>query len=66
MAKLTRNGVVGLELTREDVCDLIGSVGAVTAKAQCREVNCDVIDALADVDEKLKSIYNEITKIIEE
>ena len=66
MAKeLTRTGVVGLELTREDVCDLIGKVGAVGAKAACREVNCDVIDALADVEQKLKEVYNQITEVLE-
>ena len=67
MAKeLTRNGIVGLELTREDVCDLIGRVGAVGAKAACREANCDVVDALAEVEQKLKEVYNLITEIIEE
>lgn len=47
MANLTRVGTVGLELTREEVCNLIGAVGAVIAKAQCREVNCDVLGSLA-------------------
>lgn len=66
MAKeLSRVGAVGLELTREDVCDLIGKVGAVGAKAACREVNCDVLDSLADIEQKLKEVYNQITNIIE-
>lgn len=67
MAKdLTRNGIVGLELTREDVCDIIGKVGAVGAKAACREVNCDVVDALAEVEQKLKKVCNQITEILNE
>lgn len=67
MAKeLTRVGVVGLELTREEICDLIGNIGAVGAKAACREANCDVIDALADAEEKIKLAYNLITEILEE
>lgn len=66
MADLTRTGVVGLELTREEVCNLIADVGAVGAKAACREVNCDVLDSLADVEQKLKEVYNQITEILNE
>ena len=67
MAKdLTRTGVVGLELTREEVCNLIADVGAVEAKAACREVNCDVLDSLADVKQKLKEVCNQITEILNE
>jgi len=66
MAKqLTRTGVVGLELTREEVVDLICKVGAVGSKAQSREVNCDIIDSLANVEESLKRVYNDITEILE-
>lgn len=66
MAKeLTRNGVVGLELTREEVIDLENKVYATMRKAQCREVNCDVIDMLNEVSTKLSVIDAEITKILE-
>ena len=66
MAKeLTRNGVVGLELTREEVIDLSYKVKAVLRKAQCREVNCDIIDALDEVCNKLGDIDHNITEIIE-
>ena len=66
MAKqLTRTGVVGLELTREEVVDLICKVSAVGSKAQCREVNCDIIDSLADIELSLKMVYNNITEILD-
>jgi hypothetical protein len=66
MAKeLTRNGVVGLELTREEVIDLSYQVKAVLRKAQCREVNCDVIDELDEVCKALASIDDMITEILD-
>ena len=66
MAKeLTRNGVVGLELTREEVIDLSYRAKAVLRKAQCREVNCDIIDALDEVCAKLGDIDHDITEILE-
>lgn len=67
MAKiLTRTGIVGLELTREEVIDLRARVKAVVRKAQCREVNCDVIDELDNVDTLLLNIDNIITEILED
>ena len=63
--ELTRNGIVGLELTREEVIDLIAKVSALKNKAQCREVNCDVIDMLAEVSDNLNDIEYELTRIIE-
>jgi hypothetical protein len=66
MAKeLTRNGVVGLELTREEVIDLKFKTQALERKASCREVNCDVLDLLADVVVKLNNIEDMITDILE-
>lgn len=66
MAKeLTRNGVVGLELTREEVIDLKFKTQALKRKASCREVNCDVLDLLADVVVKLNNIEDMITNILE-
>ena len=66
MAKeLTRNGVVGLELTREEVIDLGFKADALVRKAQCREVNQDVLDLIQDVVEKLTEADNLITNILE-
>lgn len=62
--ELTRNGVVGLELTREEVIDLSYRVRALMRKAQCREVNCDIIDMVDDVRSQLEAIDYEITKIL--
>ena len=67
MAKeLNRVGAVGLELTREDVIDLIYKVKAVKRKAQCREVNCDIIDELATIVKSLNQIDAEITAVLDD
>jgi len=66
MAKeLTRNGVVGLELTREEVIDLGFKADALVRKAQCREINQGVLDLIQDVVEKLTEADNLITNILE-
>lgn len=65
MAELTRNGVVGLELTREEVAELQYKVDALGRKAQCREVNQDVIELLSDVSRKLYDVDTLITDILE-
>ena len=65
MAKLTRNGVVGLELTREEVIDVKESLRAVMRKAQCREVNCEIIDSISSVVSELGKIDRKITEILE-
>lgn len=66
MAKeLTRSGVVGLELTREEVIDLKYKIQALERKAQCREVNCEVVDLISDVFVKLVNIECQITAILE-
>ena len=66
MAKeLTRTGVVGLELTREEVIDLLYAARALENKAACREVNCDVIDALHEVSGNIGAIYTTLTEILE-
>jgi len=66
MAKLTRNGVVGLELTREEVVDVIAAIDGIVRKAQCREVNSDVIDILDEARGILERADIEITQILEE
>jgi len=66
MAKLTRNGVVGLELTREEIVDAIANIDAIVRKAQCREVNSDVIDILDEARGILDRADSEITQILED
>jgi hypothetical protein len=66
MTKLTRVGTKGLELTREEVIDLVYKVQGIIRKAQCREVNCDIIDMLDKVSSELCVIDAEITEILDE
>ena len=66
MAKLTRNGVVGLALTREEIADAIANIDAIVRKAQCREVNSDVIDILDEARGVLDRADSEITQILED
>ena len=63
--ELTRTGVVGLELTREEVIDLQYKIGALEKKAACREVNCDILDLIDDVVARLVNIETRITLILE-
>jgi hypothetical protein len=49
MAELTLNGTKGLEMTREEVIDLGFKADALVRKAQCREVNQDVLDLIRNV-----------------
>jgi hypothetical protein len=67
MAKeLSRVGAVGLELTREEVIEIEHLVNAVERKAQCREVNGDVLEKLMEVSNMLDSIDNMITDILDD
>ena len=54
----------GLLKTREEVVDIQFAVAALMRKAQCRQVNCDVIDMLEKARRELVSIENELTIII--
>ena len=65
MAELTLNGTKGLELTREEVIDLGFKADALVRKAQCREVNQDVLELIQDAVEKFTEIDNLITNILE-
>lgn len=65
MADLTLNGTKGLELTREEAIDLGFKVYALVYKAQCREVNEDIIDLIRDASEKLDEAVGIITEILE-
>jgi len=66
MANLTRVGTKGLELTREEVIDLGFKADALVRKAQCREVNQDVLDLIQDAVEKFTDADKLITEILEE
>lgn len=66
MAKeLTRTGVVGLELTREEIIDVAHKLRAIERKAACREVNCDILGKLAVASNYLDEIDDNITEILE-
>ena len=66
MAKeLTRVGVAGLELTREEIADAMGAVDAIIRKAQCREVNQIVLDQLSNAREYLDMADSSLTGILE-
>lgn len=65
MEELTLNGTRGLEMTREEVIDLGFKADALVRKAQCREVNQDVLDLIQDVVEKLTEADNLITSILD-
>lgn len=65
MAKLTRVGTKGLELTREEVIDLAHEVQGIIRKAQCREVNCEILCMLDKVSSELSAIDAEITDILD-
>ena len=64
MEKLTRAGIAGLELTREEVIDLYASVDALARKAQCREVNGDILDALEKISNGLKILDDNISELL--
>ena len=66
MAKeLTRTGVVGLELTREEVNDILGEVKSLIRKAQCREVNEIVLNQLYHIEDELDAVDSALTGILE-
>lgn len=62
--ELTRTGIVGLELTREELADVRGCLSSLIRKAQCRAVNCDVIDLLGVAANTLEKVDIELTGII--
>ena len=66
MAKeLTRTGVVGLELTREEVIDLKFKIDALERKAACREVHGDILTSLDKIASELNALDLVITDILE-
>lgn len=64
--ELTRVGIVGLELTREEIIDIKESLRAVMRKAQCREVNDEIIDSISSVVNELGKIDRKITTELDE
>ena len=53
-----------MKQTREEIIELRYKVAAVLRKAQCREVNCEIIDWLDRIEKDLESMDNVITDII--
>ena len=53
-----------MKKTREDIIELRYKVSAVLRKAQCRAVNCDIIDRIAIIEKDLETLDEDITKII--
>ena len=53
-----------MKKTREEIIELRAQVGAVMRKAQCRAVDCDIIDRLAIIEKDLDTLDEDITKII--
>lgn len=64
--ELTRVGIVGLELTREEIIDIKESLRAVMRKAQCREVNEEIIDSISSAVNELGKIDRNITTKLDE
>ena len=53
-----------MEKTREEIIELRCSVEATMRKAQCRAVNCDVIDTLASIARELDELDGYMTELI--
>lgn len=57
-------GADGLRQTREDVIDIKCDLSALIRKAQCRQVNSDIIDNLDCVMKALRHIESDLTDLI--
>ena len=53
-----------MKQTREEIIELRYKVAAVLRKAQCREVNCEIIDRLAKIEKELACMDDVMTDII--
>lgn len=53
-----------MKQTREEIIELRYKVAAVLRKAQCRAVNCEIIDALAKIENELEVLDDKMTEII--
>ena len=53
-----------MEQTREDIIDLKCMTEAVLRKAQCRAVDCDIIDALALIAKTFLALDDRLTEMI--
>ena len=56
----------GLIATREEVIGLSYSVLALKRKAQCRQVNCDIIEQLERAAYILQTIDDNITELLDD
>lgn len=50
--------------TREDIIDLKCQVSALIRKAQCRAVNCEIIDSLALIEKEFQELDDYMTEVI--
>lgn len=53
-----------MEKTREEIIELRARTYAVMRKAQCRAVNCEVIDRLSHIEKELANLDDVMTDII--
>ena len=50
--------------TREEIIELRYEVAALIRKAQCRAVNCSILDSLDKIEKRLADLDDEMTEII--
>lgn len=55
---------LAMKETREEIIDLRYKVAALIRKAQCRAVNCSILDGLDDIEKRLADLDDEMTEII--
>jgi len=51
-------------VTREEIIDLRYKVASVLRKAQCRAVNCEILDSIASIEAQLEELDDRMTEII--
>lgn len=55
----------GLIATREEAIDLFYRVKALSRKAQCRQVNCDILNYLETACDYLAEVDDKITELLD-
>ena len=56
--------MTNIELTRENIIDLVYQVRALERKSQCRAVYCDFIDKLSKIGDELAQLDYDLTEHI--
>lgn len=56
----------GLIATREEAIDLFYRVKALSRKAQCRQVNCDILNCLERACDYLDEVDEQITNLLDD